>query len=399
MTENDKSHDILKRLSSGYNLPSLSPITVRLIELASDDRSSVIELTELIEKDPSLAIRVLKLANSAFFRPSFPVTTLRQAIMRIGFHQLRVLALSLSIKDTFPMGKVGTMDYGQFWKVSLYRGLLARSLASELKTSEPDEAFFAGLTLEIGFLILYDLFIKGTGNIIDPGIYPLENLLEDEQRHYGINHREIGVIALRYWKFPEHIIECQSFYGKEAQSNQTLLLPTICRIAGKLSALICYAKAGFQEVCDLVVTKYGLKSHALYEALVRSLEEVEDIAESLDVQVARDKDMLALMEKANHALGELSQQLITGQKNSCSEDLPSFDTLRNQGKNTDDVRFTLQAIAHEIRNPLTIVGGFVRRLARSIDPTSDKWQYMEIILKETKRLEQVLQEATQTQHG
>ncbi|MCX8109856.1 MAG: HDOD domain-containing protein [Syntrophorhabdaceae bacterium] len=399
MIEQDRTHEILKRLSSGYNLPSLSPITVRLIELASDERSSVVELTELIEKDPSLAIRVLKLANSAFYKSPYPVTTLRQAIMRIGFHQLRILALSLSIKDTFPMGKVGNMDFGQFWKVSLYRGLLARSLAYELKTCEPEEAFFAGLTLEIGFLIFFDLFIKGTENPIDPGIYPLESLLEDEKRRFGINHREIGVIALHYWKFPEHIIECQSFYGEGLQSKPILSLPAICRIAGRLTALICYAKAGFQEVCDLVVTRYGLKGDTLYDALVRSLEEVEGIAENLNVQVARDKDMLALMEKANKALGELSQQIITKSQPPCPQDLPSFDALRSYGKDTEGVKFTLQAVAHEIRNPLTIVGGFVRRLARSMDPNSDKWQYMEIILKETKRLEQVLQEATQTLQG
>ena len=62
-------------LESGKLLPSLSPLTMRLIELASDDNSSLNDIAALIEKDPSLTIRILKLANSVFFRYGNPVKT------------------------------------------------------------------------------------------------------------------------------------------------------------------------------------------------------------------------------------------------------------------------------------------------------------------------------------
>jgi len=59
------------------------------------------------------------------------------------------------------MGKVGPLDYENFWRISLYRGLIAKSLAHHLKSCNPDETFVAGLILEIGFLIFYDIFLKG----------------------------------------------------------------------------------------------------------------------------------------------------------------------------------------------------------------------------------------------
>ena len=110
-------------LESGKLLPSLSPLTMRLIELAADDNSSLNDIAALIEKDPSLTIRILKLANSVFFRFGNPVKTVKQAIVRIGTRQTRLLALSLLLKDTFPMSKVGAADYRRFWRLCLYQGL------------------------------------------------------------------------------------------------------------------------------------------------------------------------------------------------------------------------------------------------------------------------------------
>jgi len=60
------ANDLLKRIESGYTLPSLSPVALKLIELASDERSSVDDLVRLIEKDPSLALRLLNLQTARF---------------------------------------------------------------------------------------------------------------------------------------------------------------------------------------------------------------------------------------------------------------------------------------------------------------------------------------------
>ena len=402
--EQEYISEILKKFQSGYALPSLSVIAVKLIEIASDDSSSLNELTGLIEKDPSLAVRVLKMANSAFFKSLYPVATLKQAVMRIGFHHLRILALSLSLKDTFPIGKVGQIDYGQFWRVSLYRGLLAKSLARELKACEPEEAFVAGLTLEVGFLVYYDYFLKGKNVTVDIGIYPLEALLDTEKKSQGLNHREIGEIALRYWKFPEQIVECQRYYGYENNRLEASMLSRICRIAGKLSALICYAKADFHDVFVAAASllrvdngnnpPWSFSDETMYDVIIGTLREADEIARTFEVEIESGKDLLGLMEKANRALSRISEQMLQSQHGEKTSEPPSFEGLRVKGDRSEEVEYTLQAVAHEIRNPLTAVGGFARRLAKTMDPSSEGWRYVEIILNETKRLEAALNEAT-----
>ncbi|MBW2215799.1 MAG: HDOD domain-containing protein, partial [Deltaproteobacteria bacterium] len=87
--EKSTKQTLLNLLKSGYSLPPLSPVATKLVELAADDSCSARDLANLIEKDPSLSVRLLKLANSAFFRTLYPVTTLTQAVVKVGFQHLR----------------------------------------------------------------------------------------------------------------------------------------------------------------------------------------------------------------------------------------------------------------------------------------------------------------------
>jgi HD-like signal output (HDOD) protein len=168
------SADLLKQIESGYSLPSLSPVSMRLVEIASDDTCSAEELAAVIERDPSLAVRVLTLANSAFFQTRQSTTSLRQAVVKLGFQRLRIMALSLSLRDTFLMGKIGPLDYEEFWHTTLYRALIAKSFAAHLKNCYPEKAFVAGLIMEIGLLILFDLRIKWDTEVPPIRLEPLE---------------------------------------------------------------------------------------------------------------------------------------------------------------------------------------------------------------------------------
>ena len=359
--------DILERLKSGYSLPSLSVVATKLIELASGDKTSINDLADLIEKDPSLTTRLLSLANTAFFRTSAPVTSIEQAVLKIGFNRLRIMALSLSLRDAFPMGKRGPIDYEKFWKVSLYKALLSKSLAKQLHNSNPDEAFVAGLIQEVGLLILFDLLIKGKDETIQLELYPLESILTLEKERFAINHREIGEAALRYWQFPESIIACQHYVQTEDRRKDLSPLLFNCEIAGILSSMIFQKSMELSEVFKNINEEYGLTHEFVSDTMIAAFCEVEEIANSFRVEVNREKDLLEIMEKANKVLAYLSGQL-SADPHSASA-MPSFQSL-NTVKSTDTVQHTLQAVAHEIRNPLVSVGGFVKKLSTVLDTSS-----------------------------
>lgn len=382
---------LLDLLEKGYAIPPLSPVAMKLVEMAADDNCSAGDLADLIQKDPSLSVRLLKLANSAFFRTIYPVTTLSQAVVKVGFQRLRIMALSVSLRDAFPMGKVGPLDYEKFWQNSIYRAVLARYLAKELQICSAEEAFVTALIMEIGLLIFFDLFIKKSDEKTVIRMDPLQSLLAWEQKKYGMTHRQVGEIALRFWRFPAHIIRCQQATAKALLSEGNDPLVRICELARVLSRVILSNSEQFEAPFSIAERYFGLDQSVVNDILVTTIEQVEEIAASLRVELIREKDLLRIVEKANITLSGISDKISAELFDQSQDHLPTFGSI---GTEPNSSARTLQAVAHEIRNPLTVIGGFARRLIASSDLDSAGSQYARIILEEAARLEDFLSRVT-----
>lgn len=386
---NGTGQNILERLKSGYSLPVLSSVAVKLVELASDETCSANNVVELIEKDPSLAVRLMKLANSAFFQTRMPAKTLKQAITRLGFQRLRVLGLSLSLRDTFPMGKVGPMDYEKFWRVSLYQALMAQSLAKQFKGPDPGEAFVAGLVMEIGLLIYFDLMLKEKKGGVEIALDPtLEELLIWEKENHGINHREIGEAALRFWKFPENIVTCQSTISDATDSP----LAKICKLSRDYSRVLFNRSIGFIEVIEKSEKDFGINQEVISDIILTTFDQVQDIADAFKVEVNREMDLLALMEKANYELSKISEKMFDSNLPAQRELLSNFEENQGEGDGGATFPSTLQSIAYQVQNPLAAVSGFAKKLVASEDSDSQGKQYAQVILQEVLRIENTLAE-------
>jgi len=387
------AQDWLQRVRSGYGVPSLSLIALRLMERASDDLCTQSELEQWIEKDPGFAVRLLRLANSVCFLTNYPATTIRQAIVRVGTRRLRTLALSVSLRETFPFAQVGVMDYRAFWHASLYRALLAKALAGSLPSCDPEEAFLAGLISEIGLLIFHDLFLRGAADTDTvPDFHDLPRLLPWETERFGVNHRQVGAAALGHWRFPEPLVACQCFPVPEDTAGAAPSLPTVCAAACELSALVLGKNPSWESTCRHLEERFGLGQDAVGEALASAFDQVQALAEGLEVEVDREKDMTELLLKANTTLSRLAGVAAAVFPQGSRDPLSAVGRSDVADATTRlAVQAALDAVQHEIRNPLTALGGFVRRLATRVDPGGREGKYLRIILQETQRLETVMQ--------
>ncbi len=377
-------NEIIKRISAGYSIPPLSAVALKLLDAATDEKASLNDMSLLIKEDPALTVRLLKLANSPFYRIPTEVSTIEEAVMRIGCNNIRLMALSISIRDTFPFARHEQIDYEQFWVMSLYRAILSRVIAQNLQNCDPEEAFVAGLVLEIGILIFFDLLIKGKDRDFVINFFPLEDLLNLQEQRYGVNHRKVGETALRFWRLPGSIIECQRFYPG---SHYPVITPlaSVCEIARQCSEFIVHKDLDWNSFYGRAKNEYNLNQETISGIMVESLNAVESIAEGMKISINRDGDINFLIGKAQESLKQLSSQ-INSMHYKCH---PAFNTFKTAGTQPL-ITETLQAVAHEIRNPLTILGGFARRLEKILNPSSKEWDYVQQIIEESKRLENVL---------
>lgn len=396
MEELSKSN-VLKRILANEYLPSLSPLLIRLMELAADEDCSVASLSETIERDPGLATRLLKLVNSAFYAPRQKASTVSQAIMTIGLKRLRVLVLTVSLRDAFPLGRVGGMDYDYFWKASLYRALIAEEIvrsSTSLKGIDPEEAFLSGLILEVGMLMLFQICPEVLKDSFPGGNAPFNAAIAWEEKHFGLNHREISYMTLTRWKFPEALIECQRFFGPEALVAER---SEICKLMEltRSTAHILFGKMNNLEKVQEAVPMLGLDPSRFDEILCQVFMRVQEIADQLRLNMNSDKDVFEVMEKANLALGRINGSLetnlvkILGLMSDQERSENDKGVLEDKKKVVEDF---MDAVAHEIRNPLMVIGGFARRISRNFGDNDDLLSYTGIITQEVTRLEAVLTE-------
>ena len=305
--EKSLTASILKVINSGDCLPSPSPVLIRLMKLAADDSSSHNELIEIIEQDPGLAVRVMKMANSvAFsFREKGTVSSVSQAILMIGYDRLRILALSLSLRESFPMGKVGRINYELFWKSSLFRAYAAEGLARLMPRTMNligEEVFTAALILELGLLVLFHLCPKVLQDSFPEDPAQLEDVISWEEDHLGLNHRQVGEMLLNHWRFPNEIIMVQRQFGLDVFEKEG---PPIIRVVELArTATESFFVQGDMTIIEDMVSVLGLKRELVSEVLWSSFSRVEDTAAHMYIDMRSDHDIHDAMERANVALAK-----------------------------------------------------------------------------------------------
>jgi diguanylate cyclase (GGDEF)-like protein len=191
-------------LGAADQLPTLPAVAIQVLELTRDPAVSIEDLSYTLARDPVLAAKLLRLANSSLFRRGDPVTTLLDAAIRLGLKTVKLMALSFTLTDAIQStnGKGG--DLAAYWRTSLVTTVASRSFARVAKSVYEDEAFLCGLLSRIGELVLEqcvpdkwrEILVRGAGVVPSPAV---------QREVLGFDHAEVGAGLLRSWDLPELI--------------------------------------------------------------------------------------------------------------------------------------------------------------------------------------------------
>lgn len=227
--EMSRDHTI-ELLAITEDLPTLPDRFLKIQHVIKDPNSSSADIAKIIQTDQATAVMVMKVANSPAYNPmNKPISSLSQAIARIGTHETANIALSMSLLYGFAIpGGIATIR--SFWTHAYAVALLCKHLTAklpkELKAPKPETMFLAGLFHDIGKAIL--------GIRIDLSYFERQefrafgmNLIEAEKAAYGMDHMEVGQLILSRWGISDEI----SHVVADHHSGTTHTGAKICAIA------------------------------------------------------------------------------------------------------------------------------------------------------------------------
>lgn len=201
-----RSREIPAFLTQAENLPSLPAVAIDILRLSRSDDVELADMANAISRDPALAGKMLKLANSAMFSTgSHQITTLQRAVMQLGMKTVKLMSLSFSLVSTVPTKSSGGFDIDKYWEYSLIGAVSARNLMERSGSLQTDEAFLCGLLGHIGKLVLSQCMpVEFTEVASNEGGWPSH---AKEIESLGFSSADVAAALLEAWELPSIIVQ------------------------------------------------------------------------------------------------------------------------------------------------------------------------------------------------
>ena len=197
--------DVMQRIDT---IPALPEAVMKVIKLIDDENTRPRELEKYIGADQALTARMLRLVNSSFFGLTQKVTTIRRAVVLMGYKTLKSLVIAASTSK-FLQRQVAGYNYapGGLWQHSLSCASGCRLLAQILGWDGDvvDEMFVCGLLHDIGKLVLAQHIAGAVDRIRAFMEENDEELNIAEEEILGISHCQVGGKISQKWRFPEEL--------------------------------------------------------------------------------------------------------------------------------------------------------------------------------------------------
>lgn len=213
-------------------LPALSAAIQQVILSFEDPALDIHVLAERISQDQFLSAKVLRVANSSFYGLRRQVSSISDAVVVLGFGNVRGIALAAGFSGLFPVND-SAFSWPDYWRRCMAAGIYARCLARQLKL-DAESAFTAGLFHDIGLAALAYVMPERVEQAQDLA-GEAGDLLTAEQALLGFDHAELGGEIARYWNFPYEIEQAIRQHHRALVSGSAMPLAWVAHAAHLLS--------------------------------------------------------------------------------------------------------------------------------------------------------------------
>lgn len=191
-------------------MPAFPASVQRVLKLTSDIGCSAKELVQVIEHDPVMTLKILKLLNSAYFSLPRKITSIHQSVVYLGFNTIKNVALSIATLGILPQKNKAGFDTQGYLKHSLSTAAITRLLHQKFRHKDFDasDCFVAGLLHDIGKVVYAQFNPEGFAQIIQRSQIDGIAVFRAERELIRADHSLIGAMLGQKWNFPASLVEC-----------------------------------------------------------------------------------------------------------------------------------------------------------------------------------------------
>jgi putative nucleotidyltransferase with HDIG domain len=239
----DADRKIDRIVSAIEQIPTLPIVRSHIQSLFNDNDVSLKKLEEIIERDPPLAIKLLKLVNSSFYGLLNKISSIEHALVILGFNEVRNVVLGFSLQNQFQHTNA-FFDPKQFWRHSIICSQIAKYLGKHFNTVDDGTFFLSGLIHDIGKLVIEQYFPDEFSRIIEYISRHNSTFSQAEKEIIGVTHYQISAKLLQQWHFPRRVV-MQVFYhhapwhDKNFSSGSTVIY--LSNMLAKLTGYYCFS--------------------------------------------------------------------------------------------------------------------------------------------------------------
>jgi signal transduction histidine kinase/HD-like signal output (HDOD) protein len=302
-----RSELILQQLDQ---LPTLPAVAVRVLELTSNERTHAREVVRLIESDPALTTRILRIVHRADGGVRSDLNSIERAVVLLGFEAVRNAVLAVSVFETFgPASDVTSparrFSREEFWKhcvaVACCSELIVEQLRAQASASigvEASDAFIAGLLHDLGKVAIDAALPKSFARVVEAAELLRGDFADIERSVIGLDHMVVGKRLAERWLLPANLRDAIWLHGQTPTAlPANVRNPKLVNIVSLADVIVRQQHLGYSGNYA-----YPVPVPALLGAVGLSLKQLDDIAGQLVSRIEPRAKSLGLGESTSEAL-------------------------------------------------------------------------------------------------
>ena len=188
-------------------MPAFPKSVQRLLELTQDAGCMPKDLVQVIEKDPVLTVKMLKMVNSAYFGLPKQITSVGHAVVYLGFGVTKNMAVTMAAIGMLPKHNSAGFDWQAYLLHSLACAAIAKQLAARVEGADPMDCFVAGLLHDFGKVVLAQFMAAPFGQALENCRRSGGSLHLAMRDTLGADHAAVGAMLVEKWRFSPAMVE------------------------------------------------------------------------------------------------------------------------------------------------------------------------------------------------